>query len=552
MQLQIAETLLGSPQDMARLNRRVIRIGAIAGWAVVALFLFAALFTAQTELVVRSVGPAAVAVIMTVQAVRGRENAGYALLVAFLAVIVSFALLGDEATLLPAALGAVIIASVGMLFVRRHQLLVTVIVAIVMVGVPQVWESAASPPPSLGFIMAISFGVAAAIFYTVGSAATVLNRRFQVLFEHSPTPVLEADWSQALTYLQSEFSGRRNRIRGFLGAYPEVVRRAASLVDVIRANQAAFDLFEVSDPDQLLGVTAEGRLPTPWIDAYAEVLIALFQRSEFSEYEFRAPVFNGRQVWLNARFVDASAGERPDGILVAFTDITHLKAKEDAMQDLIRSKDEFVASISHELRTPLTAVVGLASEMIGSDLDAAEKDELIELIADQAREMSYIIDDLLVAARAGMGTVAVAMGEIDLLEQLNEAVEGVGIHLEEVPQHLPMAIGDGSRVRQILRNLLTNMERYGGVHRRVLGGVERSRVWLEVRDDGAGVPEEQALHIFEPYASAHQGMAESVGLGLTVARQLAHLMGGSLTYRRESEESVFRLELGLAEESLLV
>ncbi|MDH3189719.1 MAG: HAMP domain-containing histidine kinase, partial [Acidimicrobiia bacterium] len=245
-------------------------------------------------------------------------------------------------------------------------------------------------------------------------------------------------------------------------------------------------------------------------------------------------------------------GEKPDGVLIALADITHLKAKEDAMHDLIRSKDEFVASISHELRTPLTAVVGLTSEMTGGDLSDADRDELTQLVAGQAREMSHIIDDLLVAARTEIGTVSVAMSDIDLIEQLNAAVESVGVNLEEAPQALPAAIGDGARVRQILRNLLTNVERYGGGRRRVLGGVDRSRVWLEVRDNGEGVSEEDAERIFEAYASAHSGVASSVGLGLSVARQLAQLMGGTLTYRRDGTDSVFRLELGLAEESLLV
>jgi signal transduction histidine kinase len=211
-----------------------------------------------------------------------------------------------------------------------------------------------------------------------------------------------------------------------------------------------------------------------------------------------------------------------------------------------------VASISHELRTPLTAVVGLTSEMVSGGLGGAERDELIELVAGQAQEMSHIIDDLLVSARAGMGTVAVALETVDLNAELTAAVEGVGIRLLELPPDLPPAIGDGKRIRQILRNLLTNLERYGGSNRRVLGGVEGRRVWLEVRDDGEGVSEHDSGRIFEPYASAHNGVAGSVGLGLSVSRQLAELMGGSLDYFRDAGESVFRLELALARESLFV
>jgi signal transduction histidine kinase len=250
--------------------------------------------------------------------------------------------------------------------------------------------------------------------------------------------------------------------------------------------------------------------------------------------------------------VNVSGGDEPDGVLIALADVTHLKAREDAMSELIQAKDEFVASISHELRTPLTAVVGLTSEMVSGGLGGTERDELIELVAGQAQEMSHIIDDLLVSARAGMGTVSVTLETVDLNAELTTAVEGVGIHLLEFPSALPPAIGDGPRIRQILRNLLTNLERYGGSSRRMLGGVTGRRVWLEVRDDGDGVSEEDSGRIFEPYASAHNGVASSVGLGLSVSRQLAELMGGSLEYFRDAEESVFRLELALARESLFV
>ncbi|MDH3462289.1 MAG: PAS domain-containing sensor histidine kinase [Acidimicrobiia bacterium] len=552
MESHVAETLLGSPNDMARLHRRVIRIGAAAAWVISILFVIAAGVTGNTHLYLEGAVPALIGTIMTAQAVLGREDAGWALFIASAIVIASVRVLGTVATILPAALGVVIVASVGMLFVRVHQFVVTIITGGLLIGVPFFWGLPAEQAVSQGLVMAVSFAVSTAIFRTVGNAATSLNHRFQVLFEHSPTAVLEADWSAALAYLQSEFSGKRDRIRGFLGAYPDIVSKAASLVEVIRANQAALDLLNVREVDQILGSAPEGRLPPQWVEAYAEVLIALYEGRRFTDHEFRAPAMDGRDIWLNARFVDASGGEKPDGVLIALADITHLKAKEDAMHDLIRSKDEFVASISHELRTPLTAVVGLTSEMTGGDLSDADRDELTQLVAGQAREMSHIIDDLLVAARTEIGTVSVAMSDIDLIEQLNAAVESVGVNLEEAPQALPAAIGDGARVRQILRNLLTNVERYGGGRRRVLGGVDRSRVWLEVRDNGEGVSEEDAERIFEAYASAHSGVASSVGLGLSVARQLAQLMGGTLTYRRDGTDSVFRLELGLAEESLLV
>jgi signal transduction histidine kinase len=537
---------------MARLHKRVVRVGAAAGWFCAILFILVGLISGDSSYYLDAVGPILAGTLMSVQVLLHRENAGVALLGAAVIVTLSFLLIGDETTLLAASLGVVIIASIGMLFIQSRHLMLTVGLSAVMFVIPLFWGVPVSEAIPLGSVMAVSFGLTSAIFFAVRNAATTLNRRFQVLFEHSPTAVLELDWTDSLNYTRSEFSGRPERIRGFLGAYPDIVRKAASLVKVVRANQAAVDLLNASDPEMVLGSVDEDTIPQEWVDGYTEVLINLFQGERFLDFEFRAVTFNGGTKWLNARCVNVATAGEADGVLVALADTTHLKAKEDAMNELIRSKDEFVASISHELRTPLTAVVGLTSEMISGGLGGAERDELIELVASQAQEMSHIIDDLLVAARSEMGTVAVALNEVDLGAELQAAIEGVGIYLEEIPTGLPTAIGDGPRIRQILRNLLTNLERYGGAHRRVIGGANRGRVWLEIRDDGSGVSDDDAARIFEPYASAHIGVSSSVGLGLSVARRLAELMGGSLTYSRDDGESVFRLELASAEESLFV
>lgn len=537
---------------MARLHRRVVRVGAAAGWFCALLFAAIGVIAGENNFFLQAIGPVIAAGLMTAQILLKRENAGWALIGSTSVVVVVYGLVGNEDTLVAATLGVIVIASIGMLLIERHHLFVTLTLAVAMLLIPFVWGIPASDAVALGSIMAVSFVVTSAIFYVVRNAATTLNRRFQTLFEYSPTAVLEADWSEALRYARSEFSGRPERFRGFLGAYPDIVRHAASLVEVLRANQAALDLLGTNDPHQVLGAISEEHLPQAWADAYAEVLISLVEGRRFIDHEFRATILSGQAIWFHARCVDVSGGDGPVGVLVALADVTHLKVKEDAMAELIRSKDEFLASISHELRTPLTAVVGLTSEMAAGGLAGSERDELLELVASQAQEMSHIIEDLLVAARTEIGTVAVVLNEIDLVSELDVALQGVGITLDEIPKELPLAIGDGQRVRQILRNLLTNLDRYGGARRRVLGGVNRSRVWLEVRDDGEGVSEKDAARIFEPYASAHVGVTGSVGLGLSVARQLAELMGGSLTYRKDENESVFRLELGIAEESLFV
>jgi signal transduction histidine kinase len=227
------------------------------------------------------------------------------------------------------------------------------------------------------------------------------------------------------------------------------------------------------------------------------------------------------------------------------------------LRALIKSKDEFVASVSHEVRTPLTAVVGLAEELRvnRAEFREAETDEFISLIADQSREVANIIEDLLVAARADTGTLDINVGLVDLRDLMGAELVGGGfteslhqgsltIEMLEAP-----AWGDATRVRQIIRNLLTNALRYGGDRVRVSSGVSGGIARIGVADTGSGVPVQDRDRIFEPYQRAHDRPTQpgSVGLGLTVARQLARLMGGDLTYRYDGVESIFELSLPAAE-----
>lgn len=223
----------------------------------------------------------------------------------------------------------------------------------------------------------------------------------------------------------------------------------------------------------------------------------------------------------------------------------------ERLETLIQSKDEFVASVSHELRTPLTAVVGLANELReGFDRFSAEEVmEFIGLIAGQGNEVANIVEDLLVVARADIGTISVRSQEVDL--QLH-AREAASLMISDQPISIigdaPMAWADPTRVRQILRNLLTNAGRYGGNEVRIELGVIGDQARLEVCDNGSGVGDQEHERIFEAYHRAHdrRGQPASVGLGLTVSRQLAQLMAGDLSYFRKDGWSVFSLALPVA------
>jgi len=224
-------------------------------------------------------------------------------------------------------------------------------------------------------------------------------------------------------------------------------------------------------------------------------------------------------------------------------------AARKRLEDLLRSKDAFVASVSHELRTPLTVVTGMAHELNEQWMNLTDEElgEFTAMLVDQSRDMSDLIEDLLVAARSNIGNVAVRTESVSLEYEIESVLAGftdTGSSSITVDTRPGRVIADSIRVRQILRNLITNALRYGGQRIEVVTSAEPGALVVEVIDDGRGIDVEDHERIFVAYERAHhtEGQPGSVGLGLTVSRTLAELMGGSLTYRFD-ERSIFRLEL---------
>jgi len=223
-------------------------------------------------------------------------------------------------------------------------------------------------------------------------------------------------------------------------------------------------------------------------------------------------------------------------------------------EQTIRTKDSFMASVSHELRTPLSAVLGFGQILQddGGSLSMAERSELVETVVRQATDLTNIVNDLLVAAKTDTGTLQVAKVPVTLRAQTAQALEAFE---HEQASHIVLtgeatrAMGDPHRVRQIVRNLVSNALRYGGGTIRVEMSADADTARVLVCDDGSPIPARDRDRIFEQYQRAHDvpELADSLGLGLAISRQLARRMDGDLTYRHEGGESIFELALPRAD-----
>jgi PAS domain S-box-containing protein len=247
--------------------------------------------------------------------------------------------------------------------------------------------------------------------------------------------------------------------------------------------------------------------------------------------------------------LDAS-GVRKGTVGVAM-DVTAKVRYREELEEQIRARDEFVASVSHELRTPLTVVYGLGEELRinGAGLAEEETAELHALLSQQAGEVVAIVEDLLVAARADIDRLIVVGETVDIGSQVSAVLQAIDHNVEvDAPEESVAAWCDGARCRQILRNLVVNASRHGGGHIRLRYGYHDDHVFVEVQDDGEGVPSGEETSIFDAYHSskAASGNPASIGLGLTVARTLARLMDGDLSYERRGAWSTFTLTVPAA------
>jgi signal transduction histidine kinase len=221
------------------------------------------------------------------------------------------------------------------------------------------------------------------------------------------------------------------------------------------------------------------------------------------------------------------------------------------LEQALAEKDRFLASVSHELRTPLTAVVG-ALELLGRNttLGPEVRDMLLKDARVSASELERLVEDYLTAARLTGGTLTLKLDVVDLDVLVARILAGI-----ERPARLSMRVGelglctgDAVRIRQIIRNLIRNANRYAVSEIEVRANRTGDLTTILIVNDGEPVPVGVIGRLFDPFVKgANPGQPDTIGLGLFVSRDLAIRMGGALSYSFEHGQVVFSLSLPAAD-----
>jgi PAS domain S-box-containing protein len=276
-----------------------------------------------------------------------------------------------------------------------------------------------------------------------------------------------------------------------------------------------------------------------------------------------------RRYLASKRPIELADGSR--GVLAVIRDVTEERDREASLrqameqaQAAVETRARFLANISHEIRTPINGIMGMTDLVLDSALSPQQRERL-QHARISADALLAIVNDLLDLSKIDAGAVSVERTEFDLhalLVAVSHVVapragsKGLRFTLAIDPDVPERILGDAVRLRQVLTNLLGNAvkftERGGfGLHARLATSTASPTLRLEVEDSGLGIDEAEQQRIFEPFTQVDESSTRrhgGTGLGLSISRELATLMGGTITLSSgRGKGSCFVLELPLAD-----
>jgi PAS domain S-box-containing protein len=299
--------------------------------------------------------------------------------------------------------------------------------------------------------------------------------------------------------------------------------------------------------EQIIGASFEDLLGS---DAFARTCDPMLACLEGSPQSFECSRTGPRgeisQYWIQC-LPDLDSGGQVRGAYTLVTDITELKnaqeslrlAKEEA-EAASQAKSVFLTTMSHEIRTPLNGVLGMAQAMAADDLSLEQRRRL-DVVRQSGETLLNILNDLLDMAKIEASKIEVETVEFDLTKLVGSAQatfmtliaeKGLAFNVDIEPSAKGLYRGDPTRLRQILYNLISNAGKFterGEV--RITVRRDPVHLAITVADTGIGIDAEQQKRLFEQFTQADASTTRRFGgsgLGLSISRQLAVMMGGSL------------------------
>ena len=291
---------------------------------------------------------------------------------------------------------------------------------------------------------------------------------------------------------------------------------------IVHCNPAASEMLE-SDVESM---------------TYDQLFGGLFPLSELCALErpnFKEAEINIHEKYLEIYFAPFDQ-ESGSGVMAVLHDVTAQRKNEEM-------RKEFVANVSHELRTPLTNVRSYAETIReAEDLPREVENGFLDIIIGETDRMTHIVQDLLTLSRLDSGQAEFRMTRFHFGEAIENVCRAMELEaqrhhhelLREVEQsELPMIVGDRGRLEQVMMTVIGNAIKYtpdGGTIR-VRAGADAVTVWMEVSDNGIGIPRKDWNRIFDRFYRVDKARSREsggTGLGLSIAKEIVLRHGGTI------------------------
>ena len=274
------------------------------------------------------------------------------------------------------------------------------------------------------------------------------------------------------------------------------------------------------------------------------------------EQVLQAPDYLEEERWEGERFLQLLLApfdrDRQGGVLVVLHDVTQQRKTQDMQR-------EFVANVPHELRTPLTNIRSYAETLSDSagELPPTTEKKFLGVILNESDRMTHIVQDLLTLSRFDSGKDELHLVRFPFDVAVQDLYNAVYMEAQRhdhkmklrLEPDLPAIVADRERVLQVMMNIVSNSIKYtpNGGHILVSAGREGDRVWMQVDDDGIGIPPKDRPRIFERFYrvdKARSRQSGGTGLGLSIAKEIVDRHEGVLELvDREGPGLSMRMEL---------
>ncbi|UUK74430.1 aerobic respiration two-component sensor histidine kinase ArcB [Escherichia albertii] len=374
----------------------------------------------------------------------------------------------------------------------------------------------------------------------------------QETFGQLKIEIKEREETQIQLEQQSSF------LRSFLDASPDLVFYRNEDKEFSGCNRA-MELLTGKSEKQLVHLKPADVYSPEAAAKVMETDEKVFRHNVSLTYEQWLDYPDGRKACFEIRKVPYydRVGKR-HGLMGFGRDITERKRYQDALERASRDKTTFISTISHELRTPLNGIVGLSRILLDTEL-TAEQEKYLKTIHVSAVTLGNIFNDIIDMDKMERRKVQLDnqpvdftsfLADLENLSALQAQQKGLRFILEPTLPLPHQVITDGTRLRQILWNLISNAVKFtqqGQVTVRVRYD-EGEMLHFDVEDSGIGIPQDELDKIFAMYyqvKDSHGGKpATGTGIGLAVSRRLAKNMGGDITVTSEQGKgSIFTLTI---------